>query len=89
MSACLLQNVRPPSDVEEVRCSSKCLCARNAPVAFPLGGKRSELDFVCGTADEGAGVRAGHRQTGLGIMTDVANLQVREIGTRVVLRRLY
>jgi hypothetical protein len=26
---------------------------------------------------------------GLGIMTDVANLQVREISTRVVLRRLY
>ena len=45
------------------------------------------------TADEGAkrlqGGAGGHRQTGLGIMTDVANLQVREIGARVVLRRLY
>ena len=33
---------------------------------------------------------AGWKQrAGLGIMTDVANLQVQEISTRVVLRRLY
>ena len=88
MSACLLQNVRPPSDVEEVRCSSRCLCARNAPVHFHLEGNDRHWILFAGRRTKGRGL--GWAETaGLGIMTDVANLQVREISTRVVLRRLY
>ena len=56
---------------------------------FHLQGNDRHWILFAGRRTKGRGCGLGERQTGLGIMTDVANLQVREIGTRVVLRRLY